>query len=460
MLGDGDPFSVRESNMCTPCRLLAALLLLAAVARAEPPAAPDTSADEQLLKDAGIKTDGLALVEFLHKRVPAEATPEKLAALVKQLGDDEFSVRDKASEELRALGARALPALRRAASDPDEEVKRRSLDCIAATVDGPGAARTAAAARLLAAGKPAGAAGALLTYLPFAEDEAAADEIVCALVAVGAPGGRPDPALGDALADRDPARRAAAALLLGRHGSAEQKTAVRKLLADADPNIRLRAAQGLLAGREKAALPPLLTLLGDAPPDLARQAEDLLQRAAGTTPPAVPWGADKDQRARCRAAWEAWWKEKESQLDLAKADVDLEVVNLSALARETTRRLVVAWFEKGDDATVKKMLDPPIRIERQTFATRQQLDEIILLVCALIKQEKQKAKVTVLEAAAPDEFLRQADDEMRKALKGLPKSELRVVYVKLANDQTHGFVVHVRGARGKVVAIGAAREVK
>ena len=56
------------------------------------------------------------------------------------------------------------------------------------------------------------------------------------------------------LTDREPARRAAAAVLLGRYGNAEQKAAVRKLLADADPTIRVRAAQGLLAGRDKAAL--------------------------------------------------------------------------------------------------------------------------------------------------------------------------------------------------------------
>src|SRR5262245_45324084 len=109
---------------------LAAALLLAAAVRAEPPAAPDTADEEKLLKQAGVQADGPSLVEFFRKRVPDEVTPEQLAALVKQLGDDDFAVREKASDRLRALGTRALPALRRALQDADQEVRRRAQDCI------------------------------------------------------------------------------------------------------------------------------------------------------------------------------------------------------------------------------------------------------------------------------------------------------------------------------------------
>lgn len=121
--------------------LAAALLLTAAAARAEPPAAPDTAADERLLKEAGVKADGPALVEFFRKRVPPDVSPERLAALVKQLGDDDFDAREKASAALKALGARALPALRRAAGDADPEVKRRAQECLDAAVNGAAAAR-------------------------------------------------------------------------------------------------------------------------------------------------------------------------------------------------------------------------------------------------------------------------------------------------------------------------------
>src|SRR5690349_13816567 len=125
----------------------AALLLAAAVVRAEPPAAPDTADDEKLLKQAGVGSDGPALVEFFRKRVPAEVTQEQLAALVKQLGDDDFAAREKATEGLKALGARALPALRRALQDADPEVRRRAQDCVGGIVTESAASRTAAAAR-------------------------------------------------------------------------------------------------------------------------------------------------------------------------------------------------------------------------------------------------------------------------------------------------------------------------
>ncbi|HKI38452.1 MAG TPA: HEAT repeat domain-containing protein [Gemmataceae bacterium] len=425
------------------------VLLLAAAVRAEPPAALDTAADEKLLREAGVKTDGPALVEFFRKRLPAEVTPEKLAAFVKQLGDESFDVREKASADLRALGVRALPALRRAAEDPDAEVKRRAEDCIAATVSGDAGARTAAAARLLAARKPAGAAAALVGHLPFAEDDAASDEIVRALIAVGAPDGKVDAAVSDALSDKDPARRAAAALLLGRHGSAEQKAAVRKLLADADLAIRLRAAQGLLANREKAAVPVLLALLGEAPTDVARQAEDLLNRAGGEAAPAVTLGESKEQRAKCRAAWEGWWKEKESKLDLAKADVDLQVINPAALAKETARKMMDAWFLKKDVATAKRLSDAPFSIGgTQKFETRAKVDQFLDEVQQRFK-DKKGTGITYRQAVTVDEYLRDTNrtfaEQEAGELAKLRKAELRVVYVDLAYDgRKEAFGVYVR----------------
>jgi hypothetical protein len=40
------------------------------------------------------------------------ATPDRLAQLIRQLGDKQFAKREAASKELEALGAAALPALR------------------------------------------------------------------------------------------------------------------------------------------------------------------------------------------------------------------------------------------------------------------------------------------------------------------------------------------------------------
>lgn len=66
---------------------------------------------------------------------PSRGGPEtegKVAALIKQLGDDEFAVREAASQELETLGEPALPALRKAKASDDAEVRRRAEQLIRA----------------------------------------------------------------------------------------------------------------------------------------------------------------------------------------------------------------------------------------------------------------------------------------------------------------------------------------
>ena len=57
---------------------------------------------------------------------PARPSFERVQALVARLGSGSFKDRQAASQELDALGAAALDALRSAASDPDAEVRRRA----------------------------------------------------------------------------------------------------------------------------------------------------------------------------------------------------------------------------------------------------------------------------------------------------------------------------------------------
>src|SRR5438477_46580 len=81
-----------------------------------------------------------------------------------------------------------------------------------AAVDGPNAANLVInAARVLAARKPAGAAEALLAYLPFCEDNTSFQECEAALAVVGMAGGKPDPAILKYLKDKNGIRRGTAA---------------------------------------------------------------------------------------------------------------------------------------------------------------------------------------------------------------------------------------------------------
>ena len=53
----------------------------------------------------------------------AEVNPEKLLSLVKQLADDDFRVREKATKALLEIGPPAKAVLEEAAKDPDVEIE-------------------------------------------------------------------------------------------------------------------------------------------------------------------------------------------------------------------------------------------------------------------------------------------------------------------------------------------------
>ena len=57
---------------------------------------------------------------------------ERIDALVHQLGDVEFQMRQAASQELVNIGEPALPALRKATSDADPEIRWRAAEAVRA----------------------------------------------------------------------------------------------------------------------------------------------------------------------------------------------------------------------------------------------------------------------------------------------------------------------------------------
>src|SRR5205814_2250814 len=108
-------------------------------------------------------------------------------------------------------GEAAAPFLKAALKDADAEVVRRARRCLADLGPAAGPALPAAAARLLARRAPAGAAAALLDYLPFAEDSVVEDEAFDALLALTPEAGKADDALAAALRAPAAVQRAAAA---------------------------------------------------------------------------------------------------------------------------------------------------------------------------------------------------------------------------------------------------------
>lgn len=284
-------------------------------------AAQETSrADVEMLKAHGIATDGPGLLAFFRQRTSDVSDTTRIKALVRQLGDDQFKQREKASKQLVMIGPRARPFLQEAVKDADPEISRRARECLTHIGEGVTAATISAAVRVLAREKPAEAAAALLAYLPSAEDEAVAESIRQALTDLAVRDGKAEPTLLAALDDSTAIKRAAAAVALCRAGVPEAKAAVRRLLKDRDPQVRMRVALALTAARDKEAVPVLIRLLDELPLEQTGLVLSLLDRLAADTAPSVEPGADQASRRKYREEWEAWWKNHQAKIDPAKLE--------------------------------------------------------------------------------------------------------------------------------------------
>jgi hypothetical protein len=301
---------------CRPHVAAIAVLVLAIFAPLSGAGDEEDRADEALLRESGIGSDGASLVAFFRGRSLSGDDHQRLAGLIRDLGDDVFARRERASAALLRWGPLAVPFLKKALVNPDAEVIRRARACLEEIEHGPGPTLPAAAARLLVRSKPAGAAEALIGYAPFADDVTVADEVCSALESVGLREGKPVAAVFAALEDKEPARRAAAAFVVGRCAEAGLQLRAARLGRDPDPAVRFRAAQGLLAGRNREGLAILVGLLGDAPHEWADRADELLLRLAGEDAPQT----DPAARPQWLAAWEGWRTEKGGRADLARLE--------------------------------------------------------------------------------------------------------------------------------------------
>jgi len=92
---------------------------------------PAVAADEALLKAAGLTGDGPALLDYFRKRTVQSVDPKKIKSLIKQLDDDSFQMRERASEELVKYRKFAEPWLNEALKgSKSPEVVRRVQRCL------------------------------------------------------------------------------------------------------------------------------------------------------------------------------------------------------------------------------------------------------------------------------------------------------------------------------------------
>jgi HEAT repeat protein len=257
-------------------------------------------------------SEGPELLQELTRRTLPEADLTRAFMLIDNLGHDDFETRQKAEVDLMKMGSIIAPLLRKGLKRDDLEIRNRCKKCLETIEKDKPVPLSPVTLRLIALRKPRGAAEALLAYIPLADDEAIIVELQAALNMVAYSGGKAHPALVKALTDKVPARRGVAAEALCNGPMGEHLPRITHLLEDKDENVRLRVALALAGARESLAVPTLIALVGELPPEGSASAEEYLLKLARDNPPKdLPDG--DDNRKKRSVAWDKWWNDNKTR---------------------------------------------------------------------------------------------------------------------------------------------------
>lgn len=291
-----------------------------------------TDADLAVLREFKVEPTAAGVLEFMRKRTPQPDKIKQVDGFIALLGDEEYSVREKATRGLVDLGAVARAKLTAALQSADAEVKKRAryaLDRITPPSDD--SRILPAVARVLAVRKPPEGAEALLNLLPHIESAEVADETAKALAPLALDkDGKPLPVVLVALASTLNVQRAAAGSALAS-GAEENKNLARKLLGDTAVGVRRRVALALVEARDAKALPTLVELVGSESEEDSAAAEDALFAVAGEKSPEGPPAEERDPRGASRKIWEKWLKGDGAKIDLTKVEFDAPGSNLTLM---------------------------------------------------------------------------------------------------------------------------------
>jgi HEAT repeat protein len=280
-------------------------------------------------------TTGPSLLQELRNRTLLEEDRQRATKLIGQLGDQDFEVREKATNDLKAMGARIRPLLIQAGNNTDLEVTQRLKTLLEGVAKDNVVPLPGGLTRLLVLRRPAGAVESLLAYLPFADETGLIEDIATALEQLAHVQPISRRFLVAALRDDAPLRKLVAAEVLGRLPDLDSLEPLRKCLDDRDGSVRLRVALALARQRERAAIPILLDLIPQlSSPEDDRLLEDYLIRLSdGLTRPTITEGSSETARKKRQTEWSEWWKENDARVALPRWDDEtaLEVVRNSGL---------------------------------------------------------------------------------------------------------------------------------
>ncbi len=257
------------------------------------------------------------LLEFTQK-TPSASDQIKIKDLIRELGDDNFEIREKASQKIKTLGDLVVPALRSMSNSPDAEIKGRAKILLEEMGETKAKPVSSSLVKLLVLKKTKGLLAALLAYFPVAESDEQFNDFLESAILYSGQLSAPDPIILTSLDHTNLRIKLAAGMLLLPFNDTNSRANLQALLNDKNPWIKNRIALALVLRADKSAMLELIQSLADLTPDQASESDTFLSELAGLNLPAdLPSGST--DRKKTKDAWLAWWNKNAETTSLTKA---------------------------------------------------------------------------------------------------------------------------------------------
>jgi HEAT repeat protein len=268
---------------------------------------------EELLLKYGIQPSAESIREYLQQLHPGIDAQRRIQALVEQLGDDDYFVRDRATRQLLRLPRGATEILRKALESDDPEVRWRADQVLKNTSTTTSQVLNAAFS-VIEKRKIKGLTTDLLQTIPYCDSQTLKQSAYRALSATAQEADAP--LLRENLKYEDPDLRIAAiealVALLGEAAVSD----IAPLRKDVDDQSALIAARHLLNFGDRSALNDLVRLLESPTLKVRLQAVRALRAASGKSFHFIAYEEDAS-RAEAINAWQNWVANQSAIAELA-----------------------------------------------------------------------------------------------------------------------------------------------
>lgn len=276
--------------------------------------------EEDFRQESLAKAMILPGMDYLKRRTPTPLETTGIKAAIAKLGDADFREREKAATQLCAAGEPAIPFLRAIENDDDAEVRLRARRCLKEIDRRQIPDGTLAAIRVIAwNASPTNSENALrqlLDYAPYIEAKEVEELLLPAVAFICIRNGGVPAAIEAACRSELPAQRAIGLWVRGKI----DELAANECLGcdDANPLVRMRAAQGLVFAEVRDGVDRLIRAIPEVDPSHLAEIEDMLVALAGDGAPNLPFvNATIADRVKAKDVWLKWSAKKGSALDLA-----------------------------------------------------------------------------------------------------------------------------------------------